>query len=85
MFGSMVVAVMEVSIITLEASTVIMMQMEKMLHGGNAIRNEVDLMRDKFVALQRAFADASLEVTHAAIGQDLRCLIKVNYDRIRQN
>jgi hypothetical protein len=58
MFGSMVVAVMEVSIITLEASTVIMMQMDKMLHGGKAIRSEEDLMRDKFVALQRAFADA---------------------------
>jgi hypothetical protein len=79
MFGSMVVATMEMSIINLEACNAIMMQVGKMLHAGQGIQDEANLMRDKFAALQSAFADALSDATDAKIGQDLRSIIRLNY------
>jgi len=81
MFGTLVVAAMEASIICLEASSAIMMQMEKVLRGGQGIQSEANLMREKFAALQEAFADALVDATQAKIGQDLRSIIRVNYER----
>jgi hypothetical protein len=83
MLGTLVVAAMEASILALEAGTAVMMQMEKMLKGEEAVRwSEADLMRDKFVALQRAFADALSDTPHTETAQDLRSIIRVNYERL---
>jgi hypothetical protein len=80
MFGTLIVTAVEVSIITLEASTAMAMQMQKMLRNGQAVRSEADLMRDKLVALQQAFTDAVS--IPAKTGEDLRSVIRANYERL---
>jgi hypothetical protein len=82
MFGTMVVVAIEASIISLEAGTAIMMPVEKVLRGGREIQGEANLMQTKFVALQRAFSDALASATQAKIGQDLRSIIRANYERL---
>jgi hypothetical protein len=84
MFGTMVVIAIEASIISLEAGTAITTQMERMLRGGREIQGEANLMQQKFAALQEAFSDALANVTEAKIGQDLRSIIRANYERLSE-
>jgi hypothetical protein len=80
MFASLVIAAMEASIIPLEANTLIMMQMEHLFVGPKTVRGERDLIRDKFLMLQRAFTDALSDPTQVKTGQDLRSIIRNNYE-----
>jgi hypothetical protein len=57
MFATMVVTAIEASIISLEAGTATMMQMETVLRG-SGMHGEANLMQEKFAALQEAFSDA---------------------------
>ena len=82
MFGTMVVVAIEASIISLEAGTAIMMQVEKVLRGRREIQGEANLMQQKFAALQGAFSEALANATQAKIGQDLRSTIHANYERL---
>jgi hypothetical protein len=84
MFATLVIAAMEASIIALEASTSLMTQIEKLLllRGHKAVRGEADLIRDRFMMLQRAFADALSDPTQVKTGQDLRSIIRANYERL---
>ena len=81
MFVTMVVIAIEVSIISVEATTAIMMQTEKLLGGSRGIQGEAHLMQKKFAALQGAFSEAMANATQAQIGQDLRSIIRANYER----
>jgi hypothetical protein len=81
MFVTMVVIAIEVSIISVEATTAIMMQTEKLLGGSRGIQGEADLMQEKFAALLGAFSEAVANATQAKIGQDLRSIIRANYER----
>jgi hypothetical protein len=65
MFVTMVVIAIEVSIISVEATTAIMMQTEKLLGGSRGIQGEADLMQEKFAALQGAFSEAVANATQA--------------------
>jgi hypothetical protein len=85
MLGTLVVAAMEASIISLEASSAIMIQMGRMLTRRQAIRSEAELMRDKFVLLQRAFSDALSDATQDKTRADLRSIIRSNYERLSAN
>jgi hypothetical protein len=82
MLGTMVVIAIEVSIICFEAGNAVMMQTEKLLLGSRGIQGEAHLMQEKFVALQGAFSEAIANATQAKIGQDLRSIIRANYERL---
>jgi hypothetical protein len=82
MFGTLIVAAMEASIGALEASTAIMMRMEKRLKGSTAVRSDADLIRLKLVVLQRAFADALSDPAQAKTGEALRSIILASYERL---
>jgi hypothetical protein len=81
MLGTLVVAAMEASIISLEVCTAVMMEMKKLL-ADEANRSEADLARDKFAALQQAFSDALSDPAQVKNGQDLRSIIRANYQRL---
>jgi hypothetical protein len=82
MLGTLVVAAVEVSVITLEASTAILMQLQNKRRYHDGIRSEADVMGSKFVALQRAFTDALSDPTQAKTGRDLRSIIRSNYEHL---
>jgi hypothetical protein len=78
MLGTLVAALVETSIINLRIGTEIMIQAQKTLKP-DAVRDEADLVREKFLALRQAFEDALSSPVPA--DQGLLSIIRANYER----
>jgi hypothetical protein len=82
---SIVLAAMETTLSTIEASGVIALRLEVILNGGAAAEAEVELMvTEKIKAFTQVASDIAGGSSLVQVYENLQSAIRANYDRLSQ-